>query len=467
VGRGNGRQPALGWLIAAVTVLAVSLAGGGAAVASTDRIAAALDGTTYRWRAGTTPPPPQPVLGALSSDGPMPSGAAVEAVMDPLMTNAGLGTHTTASVIDAVTGTPLYERGSHSMAVPASTTKLVTATTVLTARGPTYRLATRAVAGSQPGEVVLVGGGDPTLAAGAVATYPDAAKLTDLAAQVKQASGGVAPTRVLIDTSLFSGANTGPGWTPDTIPQGFVAPITALMVDGGRVDASKRGASKRSTQPDLAAGVAFAAALGLPASAVARGQAAPAAKQLGSVLSPPVLRLVEIMLTDSDNVIAEFLARQVALARDQPASFEGAAQATRTVLGELGLTTGEDALVDGSGLSYNDRISPALLTATLAFAARADRPQLRAVYTGLPVAGYSGTLQNRFRTSAAGGSAAGMVRAKTGTLTGISSIAGIAVDADGRVLAFAVVADATGPGTGAAQAVLDRIAAALASCGCR
>jgi D-alanyl-D-alanine carboxypeptidase/D-alanyl-D-alanine-endopeptidase (penicillin-binding protein 4) len=137
------------------------------------------------------------------------------------------------------------------------------------------------------------------------------------------------------------------------------------------------------------------------------------------------------------------------------------------VLGELGLQAGEDGLVDGSGLSYNDRISPALLTATLALAARADRPQLRGVYTGLPVAGYSGTLQNRFRTAAAGASAAGMVRAKTGTLTGISAIAGIVVDADGRVLAFAVVADATGPGTGAAQEALDRIAAALAGCGCK
>jgi D-alanyl-D-alanine carboxypeptidase/D-alanyl-D-alanine-endopeptidase (penicillin-binding protein 4) len=174
----------LGWLIAAVAVLAVSLAGGGLAVLSTDPIAAALDATTYRWRAGTTPSPPQPVLGAPASDAGMPSASAVEAIVDPLMASAGLGGHTTASVIDASTGTPLYERGAHTMSVPASTTKLVTAAAVLAARGPAYRLTTRAVAGSQPGEVVLVGGGDPTLAGGGVATYPDAAKLTDLAAQV-------------------------------------------------------------------------------------------------------------------------------------------------------------------------------------------------------------------------------------------------------------------------------------------
>ena len=96
--------------------------------------------------------------------------------------------------------------------MPASTTKLITAATVLAARGPAYRIATRVVAGSAPGEVVLVGGGDPTLAINATGSYPGAARLDLLAAQVKKALGGTAPTKVTVDTSLFPGPVYGPGW---------------------------------------------------------------------------------------------------------------------------------------------------------------------------------------------------------------------------------------------------------------
>jgi D-alanyl-D-alanine carboxypeptidase/D-alanyl-D-alanine-endopeptidase (penicillin-binding protein 4) len=95
---------------------------------------------------------------------------------------------------------------------------------------------------------------------------------------------------------------------------------------------------------------------------------------------------------------------------------------------------------------------------------------LRAVLTGLPVSGYSGTLRDRYRKPTAGGTAAGQVRAKTGTLLGVSAIAGITVDADGRMLAFAVMADGVAAGdraTTAAQEALDRVAAILAGCGCR
>jgi D-alanyl-D-alanine carboxypeptidase/D-alanyl-D-alanine-endopeptidase (penicillin-binding protein 4) len=80
------------------------------------------------------------------------------------------------------------------------------------------------------------------------------------------------------------------------------------------------------------------------------------------------------------------------------------------------------------------------------------------------VAGYSGTLDQRFRSGSTD-DAAGVVRAKTGTLTGVNSLAGVAVDADGRLLAFTILADAT-KGIAGPEAVLDRIAAAIASCGC-
>jgi D-alanyl-D-alanine carboxypeptidase/D-alanyl-D-alanine-endopeptidase (penicillin-binding protein 4) len=184
------------------------------------------------------------------------------------------------------------------------------------------------------------------------------------------------------------------------------------------------------------------------------------------VLSLPVSRMVETMLTKSDNIVAEAMARQVALARGKPASFDGGAQATREVLAELKLPVDGFGLIDGSGLSYNDHVTAQLLTSVLAEAASPQHADLRAIISGLPVAGWSGTLNKRYGANGTA-AAAGIVRAKTGTLRSVNSLAGVAVDADGRLLAFSILADAT-PGTAPdpAEAALDRIAATLAGCGC-
>ncbi|WP_461027603.1 D-alanyl-D-alanine carboxypeptidase, partial [Streptomyces sparsus] len=105
------------------------------------------------------------------------------------------------------------------------------------------------------------------------------------------------------------------------------------------------------------------------------------------------------------------------------------------------------------------------LTALLAEAADPEHPELRPLLTGLPVAGFNGTLGRRY-ASAESAAGAGLVRAKTGTLTGVNSLAGTVVDADGRLLAFAFLTTGTTDPYGA-QAVLDRLAATVAGCGCR
>ncbi|GAA1317189.1 hypothetical protein GCM10009635_00730 [Actinocatenispora thailandica] len=268
---------------------------------------------------------------------------------------------------------------------------------------------------------------------------------------------------MLVDATLFTGPDRAPGWDGDVRVNGDVAPITALMVDGGRT--APRYDRNRSTAPDLDAGIKFAQLLGLPASAVRRGRAARGARPLGTVRSAPLASLVERMLRTSDNVIAEALGRQVALARHEPASFAGAATAIHAVLRDLDLPVGDLRMADASGLSRADRLDPALLTAVLRLAAGGSRPELSSVYTGLPVAGYSGALADRYRRGSAH-RAAGVLRAKTGTLAGVQGLAGLVVDADQRLLAFAVLANGNDDGA-AATAAIDGVAASLAGCGCR
>jgi D-alanyl-D-alanine carboxypeptidase/D-alanyl-D-alanine-endopeptidase (penicillin-binding protein 4) len=423
------------------------------------------------WHAGTPVVPAPPVLAAAGASAPAPTANGLAAKLGPLLADGALGGHINASVIDTATGDKLFDQNSDASTLPASTLKLLTAVAVLKARGTEYRLATRAVAGANPGEVVLIGGGDPTLGGGEQRTFADGARLDQLAAQVRQSLGGTAPTRVIVDTSLFGPGTAGPGWDSDIISSGNASVITALMINGGRsAPVGPHGPSPRSASPDIAAGQAFATALGVPASAVTAGTAPPNTAQLGVVQSPPMERLVELMLVESDNVIAECLARQVALARDLPGTFAGGGNAMRAVLGELGLPVDKLVLADGSGLSRTDRVTPALLTGALMLAVKADNPELRVLFPGLPVGGYSGTLRDRYRKATTGGSAAGQVRAKTGTLSGLSAIAGIVIDADGRTLVFAVIADAVTGGGGnpsPSQEALDRVAAGLAGCGCR
>ncbi len=128
------------------------------------------------------------------------------------------------------------------------------------------------------------------------------------------------------------------------------------------------------------------------------------------------------MLLESNNVIAENLARHVAIALGMPATFSGAADAVMTEARRLGVTT-PIHLVDGSGLSPDDGIAPETLVRVLALAA--SRPQLRAVITGLPVAGFAGTLSAGDSDfggigGLGDGSARGVVRAKTGNLATVA-----------------------------------------------
>ncbi|MGY1600810.1 D-alanyl-D-alanine carboxypeptidase/D-alanyl-D-alanine endopeptidase [Geodermatophilus sp. SYSU D00815] len=407
---------------------------------------------------------PAPVLPELSADAPAPDPAALAGTLAPLLADPALGAGVSAEVVDVATGTTLLAQDAGTPSTPASTAKLLTGLAALTELDPSDTLETRVVAGSAPGEVVLVGGGDPTLSRTAPSqSYPGAPTMADLAAQVLGAlPAGTTVTSVVVDNSLYSGPLTASGWAAGDAPSSYAAPVTATAVDGARV---APGSDARSGQPGLDAGAALADALGATGASIALGQAAEDAQVLGSVRSAPVARLVEQALSQSDNMLAEALARQVALARGLPASFEGSAEAVVGALRDAGIDVSGVALSDGSGLSREDRVPVALLASLLTDVADGTLAEGGPILSGLAVAGYDGTLADRGDDDPA--TAPGVVRAKTGTLEGVNGLAGTVVTGDGRLLAFAVLADAATGGVPSAEAALDRIATALAACGCR
>ncbi|MFY7566782.1 D-alanyl-D-alanine carboxypeptidase/D-alanyl-D-alanine endopeptidase [Streptomyces sp. WI04-05B] len=407
------------------------------------------------------PSAPSVLAGLGSATGTLraaPAGRALAAVLDPLLRNPALGARQTAAVVDIATGKRLYGLGAGEALVPASTTKIATAVAALSAMGADHRLTTRAALEPDTNELVLVGGGDPTLTA---RTDPEGwASLRTLADSTAAAlkKRGVRQVTLSYDTTLYAGPELHPIGV-----DGNLALVTALMADEARPDGSTSGTVTRVKEPAADAARTFAALLakhGIRTTSPGPSKATGRATTLAKVSSPPLSALVERMLTNSDNDLAEALARQTALATGVRPDFAGGARAIRTQLAKLGLPMSGARFADGSGLNRADLLTPNLLTALLAKAGDPSHPELRAALTGLPVAGFTGTLSARYTDGAAG-----VVRAKTGTLTGVNALAGTVVDRDGRLLAFAFLAADTTDRT-AAQTALDRTATALAACGC-
>jgi serine-type D-Ala-D-Ala carboxypeptidase/endopeptidase (penicillin-binding protein 4) len=423
------------------------------------------------------------VLAPATAGGSLPTVSGLRSALAGPLSATALGHQVAAMVTDPATGRVLLSQDGTRLLTPASTTKLVTSVAALAVLGANATFTTRVVHGATPDQIILVGGGDPTLAVNQFPAqdYPQPATLASLAAQTARALKAQGRTAVSVgyDTSLYTGPGMAPGWPQAYITTGNVTPIVSLEVDQGRL--TKAGTpedsddpynlSPRSTDPAGMAAVSFAALLAaagihVTGSPVARAVPAHAAG-IASVSSPPLSAIVDQMLEESNNVIAENLARQVALATGQPASFSGAAAAEAAELRRLGVSAGL-RLVDGSGLSPQDAIAPATLVKAVQLATADAR--VRALLAGLPVAGFSGTLsagQSVF--SGIGGAALGSVRAKTGNLGTVTALAGLVTDKNGTTLAFAFMADqipAVGLLRTAANAI-DEAAAALANCGCR
>jgi D-alanyl-D-alanine carboxypeptidase/D-alanyl-D-alanine-endopeptidase (penicillin-binding protein 4) len=310
----------------------------------------------------------------------------------------------------------------------------------------------------------LVGGGDPYLARKAGADYPKRATISALArataSRLKQ--DRIKKVSLGYDSSLF----TGPAWNPrwPAFYGDQVSRTSALWVDEGRVGVG----SARYRDPAKQAAATFAAALskqGITVTTTQRARAAESAAVVARVSSMSLERIVEHLLMVSDNDAAEVIFRQAAIGAGRPGSIAEANKVVRSELTQLGIWDPDMATNDGSGLARETRVPADSMVKMFRMAAGQQHPELRAVITGLSVAGVEGSLKRRYFDDQSL-AARGLVRGKTGTLNKVRSLAGFVRTTDGSLLAFAFLINKP-KNEYAAMVWLDRVTAAISTCGCR
>ncbi|MFD3326663.1 D-alanyl-D-alanine carboxypeptidase/D-alanyl-D-alanine-endopeptidase [Streptomyces sp. NPDC058701] len=468
--------------------------------------------------------PPAPGAAGDRTTATSPAGLAAD--LDILLADPRLtGAHASVQIADSASGHILYQRHEHALMLPASTLKVVTAASALQLLGPQHRFTTEVRTSGRRsgpvlhGDLVLRGGGDPSL----LATDLDALARHLAGTGIRQVTG-----RLLFDDSRYDSVPLGPGWAWDDQPYYFSPQISALTIAPdeefdlgtvkvtltpaapggpvgvtvtpaaapvqfrGRVTTGPPGseftaeavrnlgtnqigltgsipadygpADEWVTVDDPAAVTAtvFAAALRRYGVGVREQQRADGSASAGRVLarhdSAPLAELIVPFLKLSNNGIAEHLVKEIGRMKSGEGSWRAGLEEVSRFLRTNSLD-GDRNQADGSGLSRYNLMSAQQFTALLTFARR--QPWYDAWYRALPVAGdprrmVGGTLAGRMR----GTLAEGKVHAKTGSMTGVDALTGYVEDASGRLLAFTVLVNHfAGPSP---RPVIDRIAIRLA-----
>ncbi|MDO4255264.1 MAG: D-alanyl-D-alanine carboxypeptidase [Kocuria sp.] len=394
-----------------------------------------------------------------------------------------------AVVIDPESGQQLYAASPDDLLLPASNQKIVTELSVLHFLGADRRLATTVVDGQDDDTVVLVAGGDTLLAPGqgdphAVQGRAGIADLAHQAAQTMDLSEGSSTVTVQVDTSLFTGSGLNDSWLPGDIAGGEVGPVSP-MAFGSHAVLSDNNQPTGSYDSDAASSVAdvFASTLSqkltertgrsiavevgesvdTPADPLVPADQQDSVTELARVESATIQEQSTIMMRESDNRLAESLCRVAAVSAGQPGDSEGArsaiTQAMKEVLGQDLVPQDGAVLSDCAGVSPDNRMTAALLGEVLAAAARESDGAHRVMGDTFPTPG-EGTLSDRFHAPEA---TAGRerVRAKTGTLHGVTALSGeVITEDDDRFIAVVILNDTAD--RQAARDSSDRFFAALA-----
>lgn len=353
-----------------------------------------------------------------------------------------------------LSGEVLYARDAERLFTPASVVKLATTYAALRRLGPETRFKTELLALDAPqdgvvdGDVWLKGYGDPTLST---------ADLETLASALREQGVTQITGDLIADASLFDGPRYPPGWMWDDLAHAFAAPVSALSLNANAVMSEAV-----QVPPDLRTALSLQGRLaqaGITLAGTVRvGKAPPDAHVLTRHASKPLTEIVRTLSKESNNFYAETLIRQLGLLQASGSHAAGMG-VLRQTLEEAGWTAGRYRLEDGSGLSRYDAVTPAQMTQLLVDAAR--MPDAPAFMDALPVAGSDGTLATRMR----GTRAEGVVKAKTGTMGGVSSLCGYVLRAEREPLVFALMVNgfvgSAKPVQDLQDALLDALVAAV------
>ena len=360
-----------------------------------------------------------------------------------------------AAVVDLATGQTLYSIRPTTPRIPASVEKLYTTSTVLAEFGPTTQLLTSVLGvggaddkGVWTGNIYVHGGGDPTFGTGSPPGSQDTP--TDLAAALLAASGISRIVGAVVgDERLFDTRRGDPssGYLPDSELGGQLSGLADGHGSLGGLSSPALFAASQVAKALRASGVAVSGHT--TAGPTPRG-----ARLLASVKSPALATIVKLTDQPSDNFYAETLLKDLGAYYGSGGSTAAGAAVVKRWLAPLGI---RPQLVDGSGLSSDDRTTPDQVVTLLGDLDSAASGKLApvgaALMAALPVAGRSGTLARRMRKTPA----AGRCAAKTGTLTGVSNLAGVC---DGRY-AFALLMNRISDAK--AHALQDRMTEAIAA----
>ena len=404
---------------------------------------------------------------------------AIENLITSQLSNRLFSTGYGISIRDNTDGTILFESNVQNSMLPASLTKLYTAASTAITLDPDARFVTRVKYLNN--NVYLVGGADPQLGTESNPTQADLADLAKETAQ-KLKEFNVFEVNVFIDDAILGPLQRPADWEDTYFQSSEIHLISALNID------DPSAPSKAPVDPSITTGQKFAFYLiknnikvnGL----VSRKNTPKEAFELSTQYSKSVSQLIEDTLMISNNQDAEILARVTSLVSENDPSTKAATELVLKDVELLGISSVDNAITDASGLSRSNKISPSDLSEIIYKSIKNPvitkvnkgetskfmiapilpiTPDPWSVFTGLPTGHGLGTMKKRFDENNSAGR--GVVRAKTGSLNRVITLAGTVTTKDNVFLSFAILVNRVEEPENVREAI-DNLLNELAECNC-